>query len=52
MSLEKARQVLEAAINAGLLKGVYSLQDTNQILQALQALYTIEEPVIEELKTR
>jgi hypothetical protein len=44
MSLEQARQILEAAINQGMLKGVYSLQDTAQILQALQTLYSLEEP--------
>lgn len=50
MSLEQARQVLEAAINAGLLKGVYSLQDVSQILQALQALYVLEETKLEQIK--
>jgi ferric-dicitrate binding protein FerR (iron transport regulator) len=44
MSLEQARQILEAAINQGMLKGVYSLQDTAQILQPLQTLYSLEEP--------
>ena len=43
MSLEQARIVLEAAINQGMLKGVYTLQDAAQILQALQVLYTVEE---------
>ena len=43
MSLEQARQILEAAINQGVLKGVYSLQDIAQILQALQSLYSLEE---------
>ena len=51
MTLEQARQILEAAVNAGLLKGVYTLQDTAQILQALQVLYTLEEPIV-ELETR
>lgn len=50
MTLEQARQVLESAINAGLLKGVYTLQDTNTILQALQVLYTLEETKVEQLK--
>jgi hypothetical protein len=43
MSLEQARQILEVAINQGVLKGVYSLQDIAQILQALQSLYSLEE---------
>jgi hypothetical protein len=44
MSLDQAKQILEAAINAGLQKGAYTLQDTAQILQALQTLYSLEEP--------
>jgi hypothetical protein len=43
MSLDQAKQILEAAINAGLQKGAYTLQDTAQILQALQILYSLEE---------
>jgi ferric-dicitrate binding protein FerR (iron transport regulator) len=35
MSKEKAIEILESAINAGSLKGVYSLADTSIILQAL-----------------
>lgn len=50
MNLEQAKQVLEAAINAGLLKGVYTLQDTSTILQALQVLHTIEESKVEQIK--
>jgi len=50
MTLEQARQILEAAVNAGLLKGVYTLQDTAQILQALQKLSTLEETKIEQIK--
>ena len=42
MSLDQAKQILEAAINAGLQKGAYTLSDTAQILQALQLLYTLE----------
>lgn len=42
MNLEQARQILEAAINQAVLKGVYTLQDTAQIIQALQVLYTLE----------
>lgn len=44
MNIEQARQILEAAINAGLVKGVYTLQDTAQILQALQVIHSLEEP--------
>lgn len=43
MSLEQARQILEAAINQGMLKGVYTLQEIAQILPALQTLYSLEE---------
>lgn len=35
MSKEQAIEILENAINAGALKGVYSLADTSIILQAL-----------------
>ena len=45
MNSDQAKQVIEAAINAGLLKGVYSLADISQILQALQKIYTLEEPI-------
>lgn len=44
MKLEQARQILETAINQGMLKGVYNLQDIAQILPALQLLYSLEEP--------
>ena len=41
MNSRQAIKVLESAINAALLKGVYTLQDTAQILAALEAIHTL-----------
>jgi ferric-dicitrate binding protein FerR (iron transport regulator) len=38
MDKEKAIQVLEQALNAAALKGVFSLKDTELILQALEVI--------------
>jgi ferric-dicitrate binding protein FerR (iron transport regulator) len=38
MDKEKAINIIEQALNAANLKGVYSLQDIYTILQALQSL--------------
>jgi ferric-dicitrate binding protein FerR (iron transport regulator) len=43
MSLEKAKQVIEAAINQATLKGCYNLQDVAQILEALKVMYSLNE---------
>jgi ferric-dicitrate binding protein FerR (iron transport regulator) len=41
MNPKQAIQVLDSAINAALLKGVYTLQDTAQILLALEAIHAL-----------
>ena len=38
MELKDAKKIIEQAINAGLLKGVYSLEDAKVIIQALDKL--------------
>lgn len=38
MSKEEAYNILEQAVNAGLLKGVYTLPDMNAIIKALEIL--------------
>ena len=48
MSKEQAIEILENAINAGSLKGVYSLADTSIILQALVKVSELVEIVPSE----
>jgi ferric-dicitrate binding protein FerR (iron transport regulator) len=50
MTKEQAIEILENAINAGSLKGVYSLADTSIILQALVKVSELVEivPSVEE----
>lgn len=38
MNTTEAVKVIEAALNAATLKGVYSLSDTNQIVNALRTI--------------
>ena len=38
MELKDAKKIIEQAINAALLKGVYSLEDTKVIIQALDKI--------------
>lgn len=42
MDKEQALQVIEQALNAASLKGVYNLQDSAMIIQALQVIKTEE----------
>ena len=53
MKPTEALQVIEQALNAATLKGVYSLVDANTIVQALsviQNLEEIKESLSEEIK--
>jgi hypothetical protein len=50
MTKEQAIEILENAINAGTLKGVYSLADTSVILQALAKVSELIEIVPDEDK--
>lgn len=42
MEKEQAIEILKQAINAGVLKGIYSLDDMSLILNALQAIEATE----------
>lgn len=44
MTKEQALQIIEQALNAATLKGVYSLKDVETILQALNELKTKSNP--------
>lgn len=48
MSKEQAIEILENAINAGNLKGVYTLADTAIILQAIQKVSELVELIPSE----
>lgn len=43
MNLEQAKQVIEMAINQGMLKGVYSLSDAVQIIDALRLIHSLDD---------
>ena len=45
MELRDAKKIIEQAINAGMLKGVYSLEDVKFIVKALEKLN--EQPDVE-----
>jgi ferric-dicitrate binding protein FerR (iron transport regulator) len=48
MTKEKALQIIEQALNAANMKGVYSLSDTSAILKALSKLNELVEIVPSE----
>jgi len=48
MTKEKALQIIEQALNAANMKGVYSLSDTSAILQALSKINELVEIVPSE----
>lgn len=43
MTQEQSREIIEQAINAALIKGIYSLSDIKLIVQAIEKAFEVEE---------